>query len=98
MVIVEKFLMNMPEEEVYKMLKSSFENLNIQNSKALSLADFNAEKLIELVKTSHFDGTHADHDWKKKEVALYFLGRWSDDIITFLSQKQGNNDFSKLIE
>jgi importin-9 len=98
MVISEKFLTNMKEEEVYGFLKGVFEKVNLKGSKASVLQDFDTDKLIALVKSSHFEGDHPDHVWKKREVGLLLLGKYSEDIVTFMSNKSQGYDLSKFLE
>ena len=88
MVVSEKFLTNMKEEEVYGFFKDAFEKLSIGgDSKSSVLQDFDSEKLLSLIKTSHFEAEHPNHRWKKKEVGLLLMGSFAEDIVTFLTKK-----------
>lgn len=98
MVIVEKFLKNMKEEEVYGFLKAGLEKLNMKQSKASALQDFDADKLLALIKTSHFEGEHPDHIWKKREVGLFLLGTFCEEIVYLLNEKGQGEEINNLIE
>lgn len=98
MVVSEKFLTNMKEEEVYGFLKDVFEKLRLTESKSPVLQDFDSEKLVSLVKTSHFEGEHPHHKWKKREIGLILMGSFAEDIVTFLTKKMHNYDMAKLVD
>lgn len=87
MVVSEKFLTNMKEEEVYGFFKDAFEKLGFGETKSSVLQDFDPEKLLALIKTSHFEADHPSHRWKKKEVGLLLMGSFAEDIVTFLTKK-----------
>lgn len=98
MVVSEKFLTNMKEEDVYGFLKDVFEKLRLTESKSPVLQDFDSEKLVSLVKTSHFEGEHNHHRWKKREIGLLLMGSFAEDIVTFLTKKMNNYDIIKLVD
>ena len=88
MVVSEKFLTNMKEEEVYGFFKDAFEKLSIGgDQKSSVLQDFDSEKLLSLIKTSHFEAEHPSHRWKKKEIGLLLMGSFAEDIVTFLTKR-----------
>ena len=61
-------------------------------------ADFTKDKLMEFVKGSSFDCTLAENIWKKREVGLFLLGSFSDDIIDFQYKHTSSFDLSSLIQ
>jgi len=93
MIIAEKFLANMKEEDVYDHLKDVFNKLNAMGSN-----EFNSDKLIEMIKTSHFEGEHPDHVWKKREVGLLLMGTFAEDIVSFLAERNPDYNVLELIE
>jgi hypothetical protein len=83
MIVSEKFLMNFDENHTMNTIKEFYNKLNIADFKNPYFPDLNKEKLMQLVKTSNFDCGLEDIIWKKKEVGLFLLGSFADDIIFF---------------
>jgi len=97
-VVSEKFLKNIKEEEVYGFLKEAYDKLSLAEPNSAILQDFDSEKLFSLVKTSHFEGEHPDHQWKKREIGLLLIGSFAEDIVTLMARKMQNYDVLELIE
>ena len=98
MIISEKFLANMREEEVYGHLKDVINKLNNHTSKSAALSNFDSDKLVAMIQTSHFDGEHDDHVWKKREIGLLLMGSFAEDIVDFLIRTTPDYNVLTLIE
>ncbi len=98
MIISEKFLANMREEEVYGHLKDVINRLNNHTSKSAALSNFDSDKLIAMIQTSHFEGEHDDHVWKKREIGLLLMGSFAEDIVDFLIRATPDYNVLTLIE
>ena len=79
MIVAEKFMMNYNEAHTSNIIQSFYE----KTGELKMGADFTKDKLMEFVKGSSFDCTLAENIWKKREVGLFLLGSFSDDIIDF---------------
>jgi len=98
MIISEKFLANMREEDVYSHLQDVFNKLNNSTSKSAALSNFDSDKLTAMIKTSHFEGEHDDHVWKKREIGLLLMGSFAEDIVDFLIRTTPDYNVLSLIE
>lgn len=91
MVIAEKFLSNMKEEDSYGYLKEMFDRLGDKSQVDL-------DTIVAMVKTSHFEGEHPDHVWKKRELGLLLMGSFADSIVEYLSSTGSDTNVLTLIE
>lgn len=98
MIVAEKFLTNTKEEASYSFIDTLLSKLNLSETKAASMIDFDAEKLASFIKTSHFDADSIDAPWKKREIGLLLLGEFSEDIIAFHTSKNSNFNLTTLLE
>ena len=96
MLISEKFLLNLDEENSYGFLQNVLGKLSGNEFK--SLQDFDAEKLLNFIKTSHFECDHIDNLWKKKETGLLLLGSFSEDIIALQARNSSKFDIGELLQ
>jgi hypothetical protein len=53
--------------------------------------------MLNLVSLSSVDNNDRSYSWKKIEVALATLGRFSEDIIVFQSKNQTSFDIQSFI-
>jgi hypothetical protein len=95
-IIAEKFLLNLKEESTHGFLQVVLDKLNSNQFK--SLQDFDAEKLLNFIKTSHYDSEIPDSVWKKKETGLLLLGTFSEDIIALQAKPGSNFDIATLLQ
>ena len=96
MLISEKFLLNLKEESSYGFLQGVIDKLNGNEFK--SLQDFDADKLLNFIKTSHFECDHSDNIWKKRETGLLLLGSFSEDIIALQARNISKFDITQLLQ
>ena len=96
MLISEKFLLNSSEENSYEFLQNVLEKLSGNEFK--SLQDFDSEKLLSFIKTSHFECNHVDNLWKKRETGLLLLGTFSEDIIALQVRNSSKFDIGQLLQ
>lgn len=103
LVASEKFLLNLPEENTTAtllMIASSLADLG--TVRELSQGVFESEaKFGALVRLSSVDVRETlrvgGEGWRKAEVALLVLGRFSEDIIVFQSKQTGAFDIESFV-
>ncbi len=98
MIVADKFLSNVKEESTYGFVEALLSKINLTETKAASMINFDAEKLASLIKTSHFEVDSLDSPWKKREIGLLLLGTFSEDIIAFQTSKNANFNITQLLE
>jgi hypothetical protein len=104
LVASEKFLLNLPEENTTSTLMMIAGSLaDLASVSELSYGVYQSEaKFASLVRTSSVDIKEtlkvSGESWRKVEVALLVLGRFSEDIIVFQSKQTGAFDIESFVK
>lgn len=104
LVASEKFLLNLPEENTTSTLLMIAGSLaDLGSVSELSYGVYQSEaKFASLVRMSSVDIKEtlkvSGESWRKVEVALLVLGRFSEDIIVFQSKQTGAFDIESFVK
>lgn len=71
-VLAEKMMVNYSESEADKLAAMFFDRLNFNEFRGFEI---DREKMQYFFKTSSFEMNDSRHSWKKKELAIFLLGK-----------------------
>jgi hypothetical protein len=94
LMVSEKFFLNHSEKQTTALIIDIYERSGIYNKLQLNI---DKEKFNNLIKLSSPELGLKGESWRKIEVALAILGRFSEDIIVFQSKIQSAFDIQSFV-
>jgi hypothetical protein len=94
LMVSEKFLLDHNEKHSTALISDIYEKLGIYNKLQFNIGK---DKFNNLIKLSSSELGIKGESWRKIEVALAILGRFSEDIIVFQSKIQSAFDIQSFV-